>query len=130
MPRAKAGQPIPVMDRNAFQRLVEEEVEKIPERFRKELHNVTFVVEDESPDGEELLGLFDGVPLGEQGSGPWELPGRILIFKKPTEREARESGLTVRQVIHDTIWHEVAHYFGMEEHEVLQVEDKRTRKQD
>lgn len=114
------------MNLNTFRQIIDEEVEKIPERFRRELHNVIFVGEEDAPQGEELLGLFDGVPLGEQGSGPWELPSRILIFRKPTEREAQASGLSIRQVVRDTIWHEVAHYFGMEEHEVQRAEAERS----
>src|SRR3989344_6122080 len=118
-----------------FERLVAEEVTRIPERFRKDLANVVFVAESRPtpdvlrehniPKGETLLGLFDGVTLGERGSGPWELPGRIIIFQEPSEDEAKESGVSIQEVVRDTIWHEVAHFLGLEEHEVAAAEERR-----
>jgi predicted Zn-dependent protease with MMP-like domain len=126
------------MTLNAFEQIVAEEAAKIPEKFLKRLKNVAFVVEDdpseellkemEIPEGETLLGIFEGANLGEQGSGPWEMPGRIVIFKNPTETEAKDSGLSVREVVYDTLWHEVAHYLGMDEHEVMKAEERRGRK--
>lgn len=123
------------MTLDEFQTIVAEEAAKIPEKFLKRLKNVAFVVEEEPseellkemevPEGETLLGLFEGAHLGEQGSGPWELPGRIVVFKNPTEEEAEESGMKIREVVHDTLWHEVAHYLGMDEHEVMRAEERR-----
>ena len=125
------------MTRKEFEAIVAEEVDAIPDRFLRELANVVFVVEDE-PSAEQLeengvlpeetlLGLFEGVMLGERGSGPWELPGRIIVFRHPTEDEAEESGMSEREIIRDTVWHEVAHYLGMEEHEVRGAEERRKR---
>ena len=123
------------MDRRVFERLVADEVARIPEQFRKKLENIVFVAEPKPAadvlreydiaEGETLLGLFDGVTLGERGSGPWELPGRIIIFQEPSEDEAKESGVSIQEVVRDTIWHEVAHFLGLEEHEVAAAEVRR-----
>ncbi|MBI2623830.1 MAG: metallopeptidase family protein [Candidatus Liptonbacteria bacterium] len=120
---------------DAFETIVAEEAAKIPEKFLKRLKNVAFVVEEEPggelleemeiPEGETLLGVFEGANLGEQGAGPWEMPGRIVVFKNPTEEEAEETGASVREVVRDTLWHEVAHYLGMDEHEVTRAEERR-----
>lgn len=119
----------------AFEVIVAEEAAKIPEKFLKRLKNVAFVVEEEPsgelleemeiPEGETLLGIFEGANLGEQGTGPWEMPGRIVVFKNPTEEEAEDAGISVREVVRDTIWHEVGHYLGMDEHEVMRAEEQR-----
>lgn len=121
-----------------FESIVAEEAAKIPEKFLKRLKNVAFVVEEEPseeeleemeiPEGETLLGMFEGANLGEQGSGPWEMPGRIVVFKNPTEEEAEDSGMAVREVVRDTLWHEVGHYLGMDEHEVARAEKRKRGK--
>ncbi|MCR4328433.1 MAG: metallopeptidase family protein [Patescibacteria group bacterium] len=123
------------MTLETFETIVAEEAAKIPEKFLKKLKNVAFVVEErpsdelleemDVPEGETILGIFDGVSLGEQGSGPWEMPGRIVVFKKPSEDEAADTGMSVHEVVYDTLWHEVAHYFGMDEHEVMHAEKKK-----
>ncbi|MBM3256717.1 MAG: metallopeptidase family protein [Candidatus Liptonbacteria bacterium] len=121
-----------------FEKIVAEEADKIPEKFLKRLKNIVFVVEEEPskelledmeiPEGEKLLGLFEGANLGEQGAGPWEMPGRIVIFKASTGEEAGETGEAVRSIVRDTIWHEVAHYLGMDELEVSQAEERREKR--
>jgi len=104
--------------------------------------------------GETLLGFYRGIPRtargGEYGVGP-TLPDAIIIYRKPTEEEAHflsgsSSGTAfqvkaserrspdasaeafrdaVRQVVADTVWHEVAHYFGFGETEVEEREATR-----
>lgn len=132
-----------------FERLVEEEFPNaIPEKFRARIANVAFLVEDE-PDtltrqenelGEHdtLLGLYKGVPHtargGVYGIGP-TLPDTITLFRVPLLEEATrlrhslggDFEVAVRKAIRETIWHEVAHHFGMDEHEVNKREDERDR---
>lgn len=112
------------MHRKKFEKIVAEAVAQIPSHFKKELKNIVFMVEEGSPEG-ALLGVFEGISLGEQGSGPWELPGQVVIFQRPTEEEAKISGLSVEQIVRETVWHEVAHYFGMEEEKVNRIETQR-----
>lgn len=140
------------MRREEFEKLVEEEFENaIPEKFRPHIKNVGFLVEDE-PDqetrreeglgpGETLLGLYRGIPYPMRGDlyGMGStMPDTITLFQKPIEDEASnlehssilqntriDFEACVRQVIRDTIWHEVAHLFGMDEHEVRHREHVR-----
>lgn len=120
-----------------FDRLVEEAYARIPRRFRKRLKNVAIVVEAEpsqaqlararTPAGSTLLGLYEGRPLTTRSVfDGFTMPDRITIFQGPHERIARTPE-HLAQLVWDTVWHEVAHYFGMNELQVRAAERKRRR---
>src|SRR5215831_11271591 len=113
-----------------FDRIVERAFAKIPARFRNRMKNVALVVEAEppsTPGGGTLLGLYQGRPLtGRSVFESFAMPDRITIFQGPHERMARSHEHLVRMV-QDTIWHEVAHYFGMDELQVRTAERRRRR---
>lgn len=114
------------MSPREFDRLVEECLDVIPPRFRRLLDNVVFVVEAE-PRRPGLLGLYEGRPLTERSvSEPVRMPDRIVIYQGPHERLARDRE-ELRRLVRETIWHEVAHYFGMEERQVRRAERRRSR---
>ena len=102
-------------------------MEIIPPRFRPRLRNLVFVVEAE-PRTPGLLGLYEGRPLTERGSGDaFTPPDRITLYQGPHERAAH-SDSELRRLVEETIWHEVAHYFGLDEGEVLRAEVQRRRR--
>lgn len=112
-----------------FDKLVEECMDVIPPRFRRRLDNVVFVVEPEPP-RPGLLGLYVGRPLTERSvSDPVRMPDRIILYQGPHERAARDEE-DLRRLVCETIWHEVAHYFGMNERQVLRAELRRRRLMD
>ena len=122
------------MTRERFEKLVEEALKEIPRRFRKAMHNVAVVVEDEpSPEvlaemeiepGDSLFGLYHGTPLTERSWGYGNnLPDRISIYQKPTE-DACETEDDIRDCVAETVIHEFGHYFGMSEEEIEEIEDK------
>lgn len=112
------------MSPREFDKLVERAVRKIPPRFRRRLHNVAFLVEPEGPDP-GLLGLYHGRPLTVRSVYEgFQLPDRIVIYQRPHERLAR-SPEHLAQLVEDTVWHEVAHYFGMDEAQVRRAERRR-----
>lgn len=101
-------------------------MEIIPRRFRGRLRNLVFVVEAE-PREAGLLGLYEGRPQTERSVGePYSTPDRITIYQGPHERAARNLA-ELRRLVEETIWHEVAHYFGLNEREVLLAERRRRR---
>lgn len=120
------------MTREEFEKLIEEEFEAaIPEKFRPHIKNVGFLVEDEpSPEvrtqeglgeHETLLGLYHGIPYPMRGD--WygmgtTMPDTITLYQLPIEEAAHQDGVDIRKIIRETIWHEVAHLFGMDEHTV------------
>lgn len=122
------------VSRAEFEKLVSDGLSSIAPRFQEKLRNVVFKIEkwpsktqlaeNNVPSEDTLLGLFEGPTAGDQGSGTWELPPVITIFQGPSEEEAMD-GKELAQIVRETVWHEVAHYFGMEEEEVLSAEVRR-----
>jgi predicted Zn-dependent protease with MMP-like domain len=109
-----------------FDRVVERAVRAIPLRYRKRIRNLAFIVEPEPP-LPDLLGLYEGRPLPHRSvSEPFAMPDRITIFQGPHERMAR-SHEHLEEIVRDTVWHEVAHYFGMDEARVRRAERRRER---
>jgi len=115
-----------------FDEVVERAFRNIPARFRSRMQNVVVVVEDEpspaqiqgvgtSP-GSTLLGLYEGRPLRYRGvSEGFHLPDRITIFQGPHERTSRDRE-SLERLVEQTLWHEIAHHFGMNEREVRAAE--------
>ena len=118
-----------------FDQLVEAAYARIPARFRKRLKNVAVIVEPEPspaqlargrvPRGSTLLGLYEGRPLTTRSVfESFAMPDRITIFQGPHERLA-QSPAHLAKLVEDTVWHEVAHYFGMNELQVRNAERRR-----
>ena len=128
------------MQKAEFEKLVIEGFERLPKWVQEKIKNVALLVEDEPSEDtrtreglgedETLLGYYQGVPLsarGEEYGVGMVMPDTITLFQKPIEEAAHEDGMDVRQVVADTIWHEFAHHFGMDEHEVRGREEKRDK---
>jgi len=116
-----------VLPPREFDRLVETAYRRIPARFRKRLKNVAITIEAEPPRGRNLLGLYQGRPLTTRSVfEPFAMPDRITIFQGPHERMARNPAHLAR-LVEETVWHEVAHYFGMDELQVRAAERRRSR---
>ena len=123
-----------------FDRLVEAAYRRIPGRFRRRLKNIAIVVEPEPSTAQlaragvsgrgTLLGLYEGRPLTARSVfESFSMPDRITVFQGPHERLAR-SREHLEQLIGETIWHEVAHYFGMDEPAVRAAERIRRQRRD
>jgi predicted Zn-dependent protease with MMP-like domain len=118
-----------------FDRLVETAYSRIPARFRRRLKNVALLVEQEPSAaqlsrgrvarGNTLLGLYEGRPLTSRSVfDSFSMPDRITIFQGPHERLAPHPADCAR-LVEATVWHEVAHYFGMDELQVRAAERRR-----
>ncbi len=120
------------MTHEEFEQLVKEGIEAIPEKFLQKLKNVEIVIEDEPTPyqtgklhmkGGLLFGLYEGVPLTKRESYGLVLPDKITIFKNPIEK-AFFGSEDIKKAVANTVWHEIAHHFGMDEHQVRQAERK------
>jgi predicted Zn-dependent protease with MMP-like domain len=102
-----------------FDELVSEALDTIPARLAAAMDNVVLVVEAEPPAGQEnLLGLYEGIPLTKRGG--WYagvLPDRITIFRGPILRRCPTYAEVMEQV-RVTVVHEVAHHFGINDDEL------------
>ena len=115
-----------------FEDFVAQALDALPERYQEHLSNVVIVVEDEPNDeqrqkfhlynGRTLFGLYEGIPLTRRGnyySGV--VPDKITIFKHPTEASASNENELKEQIRH-TVWHEVAHYYGLDHFDIAKRE--------
>ena len=123
------------MTREEFEKLVNEGISSIPEKFLKRLENIDIVIE-ERPTNDQLkkvniqnpfclFGLYEGIPKTKRGSSyGMVLPDKITIFKDAIERSARNEE-EIKEIVKNTVWHEIAHHFGMNEKEVREKERKK-----
>mgnify|MGYP001589851666 CR=1 FL=1 len=129
------------MTREEFEKLVGDGFLMIPEKFRGRIKNVALLIENEPSEevrrregldeNETLLGLYQGIPATARGDsygiGP-TLPDTITLYKLPIEEAAGNNPEKVRKIVAETIWHEYAHYFGMDEEEVRLREEMRIKR--
>ncbi len=117
-----------------FQRLVDEAVASLPEQFRAAMTNIAIVVEDdptleqlaevgiEPPDS--LYGLYEGIPLPErQWAHGNVLPDKVTLFRNPILEDSLDDEDVVVG-IGETLIHEIGHYFGLDEDQIMEIEEK------
>lgn len=101
------------IDVDAFEALVTDALETIPEELRAEMQNVAIIIDDESPPG-RLFGLYEGIPLTKRGYYAGANPDRITLFLQTICRAATTTEDLAHRV-RVTLLHEVGHHFGMDE---------------
>ena len=104
------------IDAAAFEALVVSELDRLPDDMVDGLDNVVFVVEDRPEDGSlDLLGLYDGLALTERERyGVGELPDRIIVYREPHLAACADEE-ELRDEIHTTLVHEIAHFYGIDD---------------
>jgi predicted Zn-dependent protease with MMP-like domain len=123
------------MTREQFRELVEEAIDTIPRRFARQVRNLAIVIEDEPSDDllaemdmepdDLLLGLYQGTPLKERGWGYGnQLPDRITLFQGHIEEDCQGHEDEIVVAIGETLIHELGHYFGMSEEEIMEIEER------
>ena len=90
-------------------------LDSLPPELGRAMSNVSIVFEDEPPDGQPLLGLYQGVPLTRRTSGyAGALPDKITIFQGNLEAICRTDA-EIREEVRKTVLHEIAHHFGIDD---------------
>jgi predicted Zn-dependent protease with MMP-like domain len=101
------------IDVTAFEALVADALDTIPDELRAKMENVAIIVDDESPPG-RLYGLYEGIPLTQRGTYAGARPDRITLFLATICRSAGTPDELANRV-RVTVLHEVGHHFGLGE---------------
>jgi len=115
-----------------FHELVGQAFDRLPETHREAIKNVAILVEDDPSEeqrvelklhcNQTLFGLYQGVPLAKrQGRTEMFPPDVITLFKNPILSAASDERELAEQIYH-TLWHEVAHYFGLDHDDIHRLE--------
>ena len=114
-----------------FQQLIDQALSELPGEHAKNIANIAILYEDVPTDrqrnelnlhpSQTLLGLYEGVPLSKRQGMTRLLPDKITLFKKPlTAGVSSENELKER--IKHTLWHEIAHYYGLDHDKISRLE--------
>ncbi len=118
------------MDRAEFERIARETIDALPEAIRARVQDVAIVIDDREPPkrGKLLLGLYEGVPITEWGRDQLvTLPDKITLFSQAII-ESTENDDEIPQAIRETLWHEIAHFFGFEHDKIDEMEARWQRR--
>ncbi len=116
-----------------FDTLISRAMDELPQEYIKGLNNVAIVMADNpTPEqvqkmklqGKLLLGLYEGVPLTHRGNG-WSgmLPDKITLFKHQILMIVHDERSLFEQ-IKRTLWHEIAHYYGLDHDRMHELEHR------
>jgi predicted Zn-dependent protease with MMP-like domain len=114
-----------------FQRLIDEALGELPGEHVKNIENVAILYEEYPTDeqlergdvhpGYTLLGLYEGIPLPARQGHTTIFPDRITLFKEPLAARA-ETMQQLKEEIKHTLWHEIAHYYGLDHDRIHELE--------
>lgn len=122
----------PRFSATAFEQLVVQALDELPEFFRAKLQNIEVLIADwptreEQREaglepGELLLGLYQGIPLTERTSDyGLVLPDTITLYQRPIEQVCQTPEEVMAQV-QQTVKHELAHHFGISDDRLQELD--------
>ena len=115
-----------------FADLIGQAMDELPEKYISGLKNVVVTYAD-IPDenqrkkskitaNQSLFGLYEGTPLTQRGNGrTGQLPDKITLFKLPLFYGSSSEADFKKRIKH-TLWHEIAHYFGLDHDRIHELE--------
>jgi len=116
------------MGKEKFEDLISEALKKLPYRFLNKLKNVAIIVQNKPSEFQKqqlgyssggcILGLYEGVPQIKRQYYNRAAPDKITLFQKNIENAAGGDEEKIKEIVQGTVWHEIAHHFGMNEEEI------------
>lgn len=107
--------------------LIDAALESLPEPFLGRLGSVAIVIEDEPSPAQlaavgarGLFGLYQGIPRTTYGADNAAVPSKITLFRGPLVRASRTPEELAARVT-DTVYHEIAHHFGISDARLLEL---------
>ena len=114
------------MEREEFEKLINDAVEALPENIKSKLNNVEIVLEDGESPNNSLFGLYHGVSKLHRGSAYGiapTLPDKITVWKGTIEKFAQDEN-HIPSLIRRVVWHELGHHLGFDEEGIRKLEEK------
>jgi predicted Zn-dependent protease with MMP-like domain len=123
---------VPRLSAAEFESVLDEAIARLPAAFRAALDDVQILVEsvpgrelidmsDPSATPPDLLGLFTGSSLLERSSeSAFEIPPTVHLFQRNLERAERDRDELVGEIA-KTLYHELGHALGFDEHGVAEM---------
>ncbi|HWZ65165.1 MAG TPA: metallopeptidase family protein [Patescibacteria group bacterium] len=120
-----------------FESLIAKAIDELPEHYAREMSNVV-ITWSEEPSAEQrvkmklrpyqtLFGLYEGIPMTQRGAGyNLVLPDKITIFKNPILYASQTRNDLMANIKH-TLWHEIAHHYGLDHERIHKVEKPKTK---
>lgn len=116
----------------AFDKIISQAMDALPQERIERLNNVVITYADEPTEEQReklklrcdqtLFGLYEGIPLTKRnGNYTFVLPDKITIFKGPISRACFSMEELEEEVKH-TLWHEIAHYYGLDHEQIHALE--------
>jgi predicted Zn-dependent protease with MMP-like domain len=113
------------MNQRDFESVVQQVLSELPSDLRQKIMNVAIVVEESADDETlelagvddpyDLFGFYEGVPLTERTTAYGLVPpDKISIYRQPILAACRNAK-EIRAMIGETLRHEIAHYFGIDD---------------
>lgn len=103
------------LTRQEFERIVDQVLDELPGDIAGKLDNLVVMVEERHPQGEDLLGLYEGISLADRGMDyAGVLPDRITIYMDSHIEMGLDRVGTIEE-IRRTVLHEIGHHLGIDD---------------
>jgi predicted Zn-dependent protease with MMP-like domain len=123
-----------------FEELINQSMDELTPEYIQRLDNVVITYEDEPTPAQRqelklrgnqtLYGLYQGIPRTQRGNNyNLVIPDKITIFKLPILRDS-SSFAQLKEQVKNTLWHEIAHHYGLNHHRIHELESKNRKPHD